>query len=161
MSSIMRNANFVCDATYGMDRELDRGTDAAAYRHAGSRTWSWSLRNASRFRLPTCERNPPQTINEITLRAGFRARLVAPLLARRRRRWSAGGPPPHAWRVPAEHRRPDRRPLQTQSAVAIENARLFRRAWKPVRANWRNRWVICGPRKIAWSRRKSLPRSVN
>ena len=35
------------------------------------------------------------------------------------------------------------------------------KAWRPARASWRSRWRICGPRKIALSRPKSLPRLAN
>ena len=46
-----------------------------------------------------------------------------------------------------------------QSAVAIENARLFENV--EARTGELHRWRICGPRRTAWSRRRSSPRSVN
>ena len=39
-----------------------------------------ALAQASRSRLPTCREEAPIRSNEITLRAGYRARLVAPLI---------------------------------------------------------------------------------
>ena len=35
------------------------------------------------------------------------------------------------------------------------------RVWRRARANWRNHWRSCGPRRTAWSRPRSSPRSVN
>ena len=47
-----------------------------------------------------------------------------------------------------------------QAVIAIENVRLFE-AEQHAPANWRSRWMTCGPHRTAWSRRRSLPRSVN
>ena len=47
-----------------------------------------------------------------------------------------------------------------QAVIAIENVRLFENC-EPAPANWRYRWTTCAPRRTAWCRRKSLPRSVN
>ena len=47
-----------------------------------------------------------------------------------------------------------------QAAIAIENVRLF----ESVEARTRelaSRWRICAPRRIAWCRRRSLPRLAN
>ena len=46
-----------------------------------------------------------------------------------------------------------------QAVIAIENVRLFES--QPALANWRNRWRICAPRRIAWCRPRSSPRSAN
>ena len=47
-----------------------------------------------------------------------------------------------------------------QAAIAIENVRLFESS-RPARANWRSRWRTCAPRRIAWCRPRSSPRSVS
>ena len=48
-----------------------------------------------------------------------------------------------------------------QAAIAIENVQLFESVERSAPANWRSRWTICEPRRTAWYRRKSLPRSAN
>ena len=90
-------------ATYGMDQEL---IDALTHSTSAStsRTSPRPSRSASRSRSLTYSEEAPSAINEIILRAGFRARLVAPLLRGEDGRRHAGGPPPDAWRIPAEHR---------------------------------------------------------
>ena len=35
------------------------------------------------------------------------------------------------------------------------------KAWRPARANWRSLWRTYAPRRTAWCRRRSLPRSVS
>ena len=35
------------------------------------------------------------------------------------------------------------------------------KAWKPAPANWRSRWRSCAPRRTAWCRPRSSPRSAN
>ena len=105
------------------------------------------------------ERGGPSDINEITLRAGYRARLVAPLIRGEEivgllvvRRRTPGAFPQNTVDLI--------KTFAAQSAVAIENARLFENV-EIVRANWRSRWRICGLRRTAWSRRRSSPRSAN
>ena len=115
---------FCLRATYGMDQEL---IEALTHRHIGM----------SDPRSPRCrpQDEPIQVAdlqdgcrlraNEIMLRAGFRARFVAPLVrggeivgmlvVRRTPR-----------RISAEYRRADE-DLRAQSVLAIQNARLFRR----------------------------------
>ena len=81
-------------ATYGMDQEL---IDALTQQHIGMdepNVDGCSSRSASRSRSPTCERKLTSDINEITLRAGYRARLGSAAAAWGRCRRHAGGPPP-------------------------------------------------------------------
>ena len=49
--------------------------------------------------------------------------------------------------------------LRGQSVLAIQNVRLFDNRDAP--ANWRHHWRICGPRRTALSRRRSLPHSAS
>ena len=60
-------------------------------------------RNPSQSRLPTCGMRTPNEINEITLRAGFRARLTAPAHAWRRCRRVFGRSPSCAWSLPTKY----------------------------------------------------------
>ena len=93
-------------ATYGMDREL---IDALSNRHIGldEANVAAVLGAQEPIQVADLRDEGPNPINEITLRAGYRARLTAPLLRGRRHRRLAGGAPPHARRLPAEHRRSD------------------------------------------------------
>ena len=104
-------------------------------------------------------RNQPSPVNEIILREGYRGILIIPLLR-----------PDHIVgalvvrrKTPGEFPQSTIELLQTfadQSVVAIQNARLF----ESVEARTRelaNRWRTCAPRRTAWCRRRSSPRSVN
>ena len=114
---------FQLRATYGMDQEL---IDALTQRHIGM--------DDPNVRLLLAEREPMQVadlreevtsdINEITLRAGYRARLLAPLSRGEDmvgmlvvRRKTPGAFPQNTVDLI--------KTFAAQSALAIENARLF------------------------------------
>ena len=89
-------------ATYGMDQAL---IAALTQRRIGldDPNVAQALAQPEPVQIADLKEQPPRPMNEITLRAGFRALLVAPLHAWRRCRWHAGGSPPYARRVPAEY----------------------------------------------------------
>ena len=145
-------------ATYGMDQEL---IDALTHQHIGLDEPNVALALAQRepVQVADLREEAPSAVNEIILRAGYRALLVAPLL----RGEDVVG------MLVVRRRTPGAFPQNTvdliktfaaQSALAIENARLFENV-EAALANWRSRWRICEPRRTAWSRRRSSPRSVN
>ena len=118
-----RQREFHLRATYGMDREL---IDALANQHIGFDEPSVALvfiqREPTQF--SDLKSDLHTEVNEITLRAGFRARLMAPLtrgddvigmLVVRRR--APGVFPQNTVNLI--------KTFAAQSAVAIENARLF------------------------------------
>ena len=118
-----RQREFHLRATYGMDQEL---IDALTLQHIGLEEPSVAVVFAQREAVQTADLNDEDVsdLNEITLRAGFRARLVAPLL----RGEDVVG------MLVVRRRTPGAFPQNTvdliktfaaQSAVAIENARLF------------------------------------
>ena len=111
-------------ATFGMDQEL---IDALTQRRIGldDPNVVQALAQPEPIQVADLQDEAPNEINEITLRAGFRARLVAPLM----RGEDVGG------LLVVRRRAPGAFPQNTvdliktfaaQSAVAIENARLFR-----------------------------------
>ena len=111
-------------ATYGMDKEL---IEALAQRRIGpdDPNVTQALAQPEPIQIADLREDAPTTINEITLRAGYLARLVAPL---RRGEDVVGF-------LVVRRRAPGAFPQNTvdliktfaaQSAVAIENARLFR-----------------------------------
>src|SRR5262249_50930056 len=115
---------FLLRATYGMDQEL---IDALTQQHVGMDEPNVGLVLAERAPIQVADLRdePASDINEITLRAGYRARLVAPLM----RGESVVG------LLVVRRRTPGAFPQSTvdliktfaaQSAIAIENARLFR-----------------------------------
>ena len=93
-------------ATYGMDQEL---IDALTRQHIGldEPNVALALAHGEPTQIADLQEQAPSAVNEIILRAGYRALLVAPLLRGEEHRRHAGGPPPQPWRLPAEHRRPD------------------------------------------------------
>ena len=110
-------------ATYGMDQEL---IDALARQHIGldEPNVALALAQPEPIQVADLKEEAPSDINEITLRAGYRARLVAPL-----RR--AGGV---VGLLVVRRRTPGAFPQNTvdliktfaaQSVLAIQNARLF------------------------------------
>jgi signal transduction histidine kinase len=115
---------FYLHATYGMDQDL---IDALEQQHIGLDDSNVSLALAHRepTHIADLKEQPPSAVNEIILGAGFRALLVAPLLrgdgivgllvVRRRT--------PGAF---AQNTADLIKTFAAQSAVAIENARLFK-----------------------------------
>ena len=110
-------------ATYGMDQEL---IDALKQQRMGldDPNVAQALAQPEPIQVTDLREDAPTTINEITLRAGYLARLVAPLrrgedvvgfLVVRRR--APGAFPPNTVDLI--------KTFAAQSAVAIENARLF------------------------------------
>ena len=114
---------FHLHATYGMDQEL---IDALTQRRIrlDDPNVAQALAQPEPIQVADLQDEAPNEINEITLRAGFRARLVAPLM----RGENVVG------LLVVRRREPGAFPQNTvdliktfaaQSAVAIENARLF------------------------------------
>jgi GAF domain-containing protein len=115
---------FYLHATYGMDREL---IEALMQQRIGMQEPNVELVLAERepIQVADLKEQPASEINEITLRAGFRARLVAPLLRGEDvvgllvvRRRTPGAFPQNTVDLI--------KTFAAQSAVAIENARLFK-----------------------------------
>jgi len=110
-------------ATYGMDQEL---IDTLARQHIGidETNVAQALAQREPVQIADLKEQPPSAVNEIILRAGFRALLVAPLLRGEemvgmlvvRRRTSGAFPQNTVDLI---------KTFAAQSAVAIENARLF------------------------------------
>ncbi len=110
-------------ATYGMDREL---IDALRRAHIGIEEPNAALTLSRRepVQVADLRDEPASDINEITLRAGFRARLVAPLV----RGEEVVGLLVVRRRTPGEFPRNTIDLLKTfaaQSVLTLQNARLF------------------------------------
>jgi signal transduction histidine kinase/DNA-binding response OmpR family regulator/HAMP domain-containing protein len=110
-------------ATYGMDQEL---IDALSNRHIGldDANVAAVLTGREPVQIAELRDETPNPINEITLRAGFRARLTAPLLRGRDivgllvvRRRTPGAFPQNTVDLI--------KTFAAQSVLAIHNARLF------------------------------------
>ena len=118
-----RQREFRLRATYGMDREL---IDALAHADMSVNEPNISLILAERdvIHVADLRDEASNEINEITMRAGFRARLIAPLMRREdvigllvvRRRAPGAFPQSSVDLI---------KTFAAQSAIAIENARLF------------------------------------
>ena len=119
-----RQREFHLRATYGMDQEL---IDALSRQHIGldERNVALVLAGHEPTQVADLQQEPSSdTINQITLRAGFRARLVAPLI----RGEDVIGLLVVRRRTPGAFAQSTIDLIKTfaaQSAVAIENARLF------------------------------------
>jgi signal transduction histidine kinase len=118
-----RQHKFHLRATYGMDREL---IDALTHADMGVNEPNIALILAGRelTQVADLKEEAPSDLNEITLRAGYRARLVAPLIRGEDvvgllvvRRKTPGAFPPNTVDLI--------KTFAAQLAVAIENARLF------------------------------------
>ena len=111
-------------ATYGMDQAL---IDALAHQHIGldDPNLKPALAHHESIQIADLQEGAPSAANEIILRAGFRALLVAPLLRGENivgvlvvRRRTAGVFPQNTVDLI--------KTFAAQSTVAIQNARLFR-----------------------------------
>ena len=93
-------------ATYGMDQEL---IDALTHQRIGldEPNVVKALAQPEPIQVADLRDEVSNEINEITLRAGFCARLVAPLMRGEKCRRPAGSSPPCTRRLSAKHRRPD------------------------------------------------------
>ena len=118
-----RQREFHLRATYGMDQEL---IDALTHADRGVSEPNIALILAEHEPIQVADLNEeaPSELNEITLRAGYRARLVAPLIRGEDvvgllvvRRRTPGAFPQNTVDLI--------KTFAAQSAVAIENARLF------------------------------------
>ena len=118
-----REREFHLRATYGMDQQL---IDALTDRHIDTTdpNVAQAMAQPEPIQVADLREEAPSDLNEITLRAGYRARLVAPLL---RGEEIVG-------LLVVRRRTPGAFPLNTvdlmktfaaQSALAIQNARLF------------------------------------
>jgi GAF domain-containing protein len=110
-------------ATYGMDREL---IDTLAGQRIGldEGIVAQALAQREPVQIPDLKDQPPSAVNDIILRAGFRALLVAPLLRGEEivgtlvvRRRAPGSFPQNTVDLI--------KTFAAQSAVAIQNAKLF------------------------------------
>jgi GAF domain-containing protein len=119
-----RLREFHLRATYGMDQEL---IDALRQQHIGMHEPNVELAFAEGelIQVADLRDDAPSAANEIVLRAGYRARLVAPLLRGEEivgmlvvRRRTPGAFPQNTVDLI--------KTFAAQSAVAIENARLFK-----------------------------------
>jgi GAF domain-containing protein len=142
---------FYLRATYGMDQEL---IEALTQRHIGldEPNITPAFLAGEPIQVSDLREAVSSAANEIVLRAGFRARLVMPLL----RGEEIVGMLVVRRRTPGKFVQNTVDLMKTfaaQSAVAIENARLF----KDVEPRWR----IYGPRRTALSRRRNWRRSAN
>ena len=114
---------FHLQATYGMDREL---IDVLTQRRIGldDPNVAQALAQPEPIQIADLKEEAPSDLNEITLRAGYRARLVAPLLRGEEivgllvvRRRTPGAFPQNTVDLI--------KTFAGQSALAIQNARLF------------------------------------
>jgi GAF domain-containing protein len=110
-------------ATYGMDREL---IDTLAGQRIGldEGIVAQALAQREPVQIPDLKDQPPSAVNDIILRAGFRALLVAPLL----RGEEVVGTLVVRRRAPGSFPQSTVELIETfaaQSAVAIQNAKLF------------------------------------
>ena len=133
LSGTEAGAIYVCDelqrelhlrATYGMDQEL---IDALTQRRIGldDPNVAPAVEQPEPIQVADLTEDPPSEINQITLKAGFRARLIAPLL----RGKDFVGMLVVRRRAPGAFSQNTIDLIKTfaaQSAVAIENARLFK-----------------------------------
>ena len=118
-----RDREFHLRATYGMDQEL---IDALSQRHIGfdESNVTLALANREPIQVADLRDDPPSELNDLILRAGYRARLMAPLfrgadivglLVVRRR--TPGAFPQNTVDLI--------KTFAAQSVLAIQNARLF------------------------------------
>jgi GAF domain-containing protein/CheY-like chemotaxis protein/HAMP domain-containing protein len=118
-----RDREFHLRATYGMDRDL---IDALSQRHIGfdESNVTLALANREPIQVADLRDDPPSELNDLILRAGYRARLMAPLfrgtdivglLVVRRR--TPGAFPQNTVDLI--------KTFAAQSVLAIQNARLF------------------------------------
>jgi GAF domain-containing protein len=148
-------------ATYGMDKRL---IEALTQRHMDldDPNVAQALAQPEPIQITDLREDTHTTINEITIRAGYLARLVAPL----RRGEDVVGFLVVRRRAPGPFSQNTVDLIKTfaaQSAVAIENARLFQNVETSLERQGIHygRPGICGPRRIALSRPRSLRRSAN
>jgi GAF domain-containing protein len=149
---------FYLRSTYGMDQELIK---ALKQRRIGvdDPNVQEALAQPEPTQFADLKNELHTELNEITLRAGFRARLTAPLI----RGEDIIGLLVVRRRAPGEFATNTVDLIKTfaaQSAVAIQNARLFENVGTRTR-ELANRWTTCKRLRTVSSRRKSLPRSAN
>ena len=145
-------------ATYGMDQEL---IEALTQQHIGLDEPNVAQALAQREPIQVADlREEPPSAGQRDHPARRLSRAIW------WRRCCVGKISSACWWSAARRLAPSRRitvdlikTFAAQSVVAIQNARLFENV-EARRAN-SNRWRICGPRRTAWSRRRSSPRSAN
>src|SRR5262249_41664431 len=138
-------------ATYGMDQEL---IDTLARQRVGldEMIVAQALAQREPAQIADLKQEPSSALYEIILQAGFRAVLVAPLL----RGEEIVGLLVVRRRTPGAFQQNIVDLIKTfaaQSTVALRMHACSKMS--------RRRWKICGRLKIALSRPRSLPRSVN
>ena len=149
---------FLVHASYGMDEAL-----IAAVKNRRIRLGETMVSQAALQRRPMQLADSKQDTSSLVLdviqRAGFRALLTIPLLGVDR----IVGAMVVRRREPGEFPKSTVDLLETfgaQSVLAIQNARLFESVEARTRELAKS-LETCGPRRTAWSRQKSSPRSAN
>ena len=141
-------------ATYGINQEL---IDALRHQHIGmdEPNIERAFTEGEPIQVADLREDTPSPANEIVLRAGYRARLVAPLLRGEDvvgmlvvRRRAPGAFPQNIVDLIKTFA------TSQISEVAIEND-AYSKTSKPAPANWQNRWRTCAPPRIASCRRRS------
>jgi GAF domain-containing protein len=143
-------------ATYGMDREL---IAALSKQHIGLDESSIALVMTERepVQVADLRGERPNPINDIVLRAGFRARLTAPLL----RGDQIVGMLVVRRRTPGAFAQNTVDLIKTFAAQSGWRSRTrgSMPTWRRVPASWRPRSRSCAPRRTGWCRPRSLLRS--
>ena len=154
----MARNEFRLHATYGMSETMIAAITDQQIGLGDSQIGTAAARRRP-IQVSDIRNEPASPVNDVVLREGYRSILIIPLLR-----------PDHVvGALVVRRKEPGEFPQSTvdllqnfadQSAVAIQNARLF----ESVEARTRelaSRWRICGPRRTASCRRRSSPRLVN
>ena len=150
--------DFHLRATYGMNDEL---ISALSRQHIGldDPIIALTLGKREPSQLPDLKEATSSAVNDVILRAGYRALLVAPLL----RGEDIVGMLVVRRKMPGHFAQNTVDLIKTfaaQSALAIQNARLST-AREHTRVSSRNHWKSCGRRRTGWFRRRNWLLSVN
>ena len=145
-------------ATYGMDQEL---IDALTQRHIGldDPNVASALAQREPTQVADLTEEAPSAVNDIVLRAGYRALMVAPLL----RRDNIVGMLVVRRRTPGEFAKNTVdliKTLAAQLALAIQNVRLFHEIGDKSRQLWFG-WLHLGQVWLAGFRFLLKPRSLS
>ena len=154
-----KNGAFYRAEAYGFSREfMEHVRDTPIKAERGS-VFGRALLEGRVIHIPDVKADPEYTFTEHQKLGDFRTVLAVPML----REGVANGV---VTLVRSEVRPFTDKQIELattfadQAAIAIENVRLF----ESVEARTRelaNRWRTCAPRRIAWCRQRSSPRSVN
>jgi GAF domain-containing protein len=146
-----RQRKFQLRATYGMDQQ---SIDALTRQHIGLEepNVAQALSQPEPIQVADLKEEAPSDINEITLRAGYRARLLAPLT----RGEEVVG------LLVVRRRTPGAFPQNTVDLIKTFAAQsAVRSKMRACSKTWKLPWKICGPRRIASFRPRSWLRWAN